>query len=65
MPRQKTEYIELVETHNIVMALKRVKDQQGSYDSNRWKRAIYHALSISRVCGFNELKQIRETLGLP
>lgn len=58
----KTEQIEMVETHNLSLALKRLAG--APYVSGRWKRALYHALAMEGCCSFQELKGIREALGL-
>lgn len=61
MPRR-TERLELVETHNIALALDRL--QKSPYDMNRWKRALYHAVAMSHV-GSDITRKIREALELP
>jgi hypothetical protein len=54
--------IELVETHNIALCIKRLRD--GPYDQERWKRALYHALSMN-VLSRGTLEKIRIALELP
>ena len=65
IPKQQREtaLAELVETHNLVLSLNRLGG--APYDSDRWKRALYHALSMSQVCGRGETEKIRVALGLP
>lgn len=46
MNRNTTEYIEAVETHNMVKSLKRLRNAS-PYDGDRWKRALYHAIAIT------------------
>ncbi len=41
-----TSLTELVETHNMALAIKRTRE--GFYD-DRWKRALYHAAGIAGV----------------
>lgn len=62
--RKSTTLIELVETHNIALSLNRLVD--GSWnDTIRWRRALYHAISISSARDISVLKRIREALELP
>lgn len=57
--------IELVETYNLSLSLQRISDS-GSYDRLKWRRALYHAISMSGVSiETDNLKQIREALTLP
>lgn len=65
IPKQQreTSLAELVETHNIELALNRMTG--APYDSGRWKRALYHALAMSKVADRQELEKIRVALGLP
>ena len=59
--RRKTEKVELVETHNIMLSLDRVNKAGGS-----WRRALYHALGMSAaVREFDLCTKIREALKLP
>lgn len=58
-----TDRNELVETHNIALALQRLK--QPPHDDYRWKRALYHALGMSNVCYNETTKKVREALELP
>ena len=61
---RQTEMIELVETHNIALSIRRIKNQSGGYDGDRWKRAVYHALSLCYV-GRAQIEKIRVALELP
>ena len=61
---RETRQIELVETSNLARSLKRLSETQG-YGSRNWKRALYHAISMSQVSMDSELTKIREALGLP
>jgi hypothetical protein len=58
-----TRKIELVETHNIALALVRLTETWGAGD--RWKRAFYHALAMSNVGNRATLEKIRIALELP
>ncbi len=58
-----TTKIELVETHNLTLALNALGG--APYDSDRWKRAIYHALTMSNVSNSNYSSKIRMALELP
>lgn len=41
-----TDQIEMVETHNLALSLRRLKDI-GPYDQDKWKRALYHAIVMT------------------
>lgn len=59
-----TRKIELVETHNIALSLDRLRELTPY--GVRWRRALYHALSMSECpIHINMLKAIREALELP
>ncbi len=58
-----TDKIELVETQNLCAALNRLGS--APYDSARWKRALYHAFSMSDLRRDEMTKRIREALELP
>lgn len=60
-----TNKLELVETQNLSTALARLNSGEGGYNNLRWKRALYHALSISETCYGQALTKIREALELP
>lgn len=62
--QSKTDAIELVETHVLSQSLKRLYDGRGGYDSNKWKRALYHALAIAGN-SHEQMRKIREALELP
>ena len=59
-----TGVVELAETHNIALAIKRIQTQGGPYDGERWKRAVYHALGMCGV-GRSTLEKVRQGLELP
>jgi len=60
-----TRLVEMVETHNLALAFNRL-DDSFPYDSMRKRRALYHALLMSKAC-FNatEIAAIRVALELP
>jgi hypothetical protein len=58
-----TDKAELVETHNLSLALKRLQDGGGGYDDGRWRRALYHAVGMT--CSRNAAEKIRSALELP
>jgi len=61
----KTDKIELVETHNLALALQRLNEgAHNGYDYSRWKRALYHALGMVRPANC-EFEEIRKALRLP
>ena len=60
--RNETRKIELVETDNIARSLDRLKD---GFNDDRLKRALYHALDMTRVGSHLTRKAIREALELP
>jgi hypothetical protein len=60
----KTDRIELVETQNIALSLQRMSPN--GYDNQRWRRAFYHALTMTNIVMRREvLVKIREALDLP
>lgn len=60
-----TDKIELVETQNLALAFNRLRDgSKNGYDKNRWKRALYHALTMTYT-DYAVSKAIREALELP
>ena len=61
---RQTAIVELAETANIARSIKRIQNQSGGYDDDRWKRALYHALGMCHV-GSSTLEKIRQGLGLP
>lgn len=67
MTRQhrETRQIELVETYNISLSLHRINDAPNVCGSSNWKRALYHALSMSGVSNSGEIEKIRIALQLP
>lgn len=56
-----TKKCELVETHNLALAITRLQD--APYDSERWKRALHHAISMT--CSRVDTEKIRVALNLP
>ena len=60
----KTEHVELVETHNLALSIKRLQSGSPSYDNERWKRALYHAVCMT-VSNYSTKQKIREALELP
>lgn len=56
-----TKRSELVETHNLALCLTRLQD--GPYDTERWKRALYHAAAMTLSRG--QVEKIRIALELP
>ncbi|MDH4172197.1 MAG: hypothetical protein OEW90_01030 [Betaproteobacteria bacterium] len=62
--QRQTNMIELAETHNIARSIARIRNQAGSYDNGRWKRALYHALGIAGTATIT-LSKVREALELP
>ncbi len=55
---------ELVETHNLALSLKRL-EEASPHDTERWKRALYHAVCMQRVGDFQFRTRLRDALGLP
>lgn len=65
MARRKslTKLTELVEVHNIALSISRInKIPSGRW---HWRRALYYAVAISGACCGDDLKKLRESLGLP
>ena len=60
----KTDKLELVETHNLMLALRRLRSGSGGYDDGKWKRALYHAICCE-IHEYDTKKAIREALRLP
>jgi hypothetical protein len=60
--RRQTERVELVETHNIALSLERLRKDNSNI---AWRRALYHALSMSYATDRAELEKIRVALDLP
>ena len=64
--RRSTEKIELVETHNIALSIRRIRDAPApGYNNENWKRALYHALLMTSGAGKLTIQRIREALELP
>jgi len=60
--RNETRKIELVETDNIARSLDRLYD---GYSEYRWRRALYHAITMTNVGDHDMRVKIREALELP
>lgn len=60
---RETRRIELVETHNLSLSIDRLRSAPG-YDTDVWKRAIYHALGMSGISR-GTVEKIRQALELP
>lgn len=60
---RETRKLELVETHNLLLSLDRLKGPP--YDDSRWKRALYHALGMSDITDLDTKEKIRRALDLP
>jgi len=59
--QRETTLTELVETHNLALAIRRLRG--APYDTGRWKRALYHALCMEGCTG--AASKIREALEQP
>lgn len=62
--QRETRLTELVETHNIALSLGRLTSA-GAYDDERWRRALYHALSMDGCASRGMLEKLRVALELP
>ncbi len=63
--RKSTDNIELVETYNIALALRRANNAPANYGLVP-KRALFHAICMSGVFGNSQTEtKIREALNLP
>jgi hypothetical protein len=61
---RETRRLELVETHNLALSFSRLNPN--GWDSIVWRRALYHAISMSECCPSREMQvAIREALKLP
>ena len=60
---RETTLSELVETHNLANSLRRLCGP--TYDGERWKRALYHALAMTSISNRQTLEKIRVALELP
>ena len=58
-----TQRVELVETHNIALSLRRLQDTP--HDEDRWRRAVYHAICMSYSGSRETRVKLREALELP
>lgn len=58
-----TRKAELVETHNMALSIDRLC--QAPYDNERWKRALYHAVSMSMAGNRTVVEKLRIALELP
>lgn len=59
-----TDKIELVETHNIALAINRLREHS-FYSDQRWRRALYHALLMEMPDKNQTMANIRIALELP
>jgi hypothetical protein len=59
----KTAKVELVETENIYLSIKRL-NECGPHDFLKWRRALYHAACMYGV-GNEVQRKLREALELP
>ena len=62
--QRETTLCELVETHNLALALRRLQNTT-PHDDGRWKRALYHALAMTYSGNSTMRAKIREALELP
>lgn len=62
--KTKTDKVELVETHNLAISLARLQSSSPSYDSHRWRRALYHAAGMNGL-GHGQMEKLRIALELP
>jgi hypothetical protein len=62
--RTQTGLIELAETHNIALAINRMRGNNGSSYDQKWKRALYHALLMTDTSR-EYCEKIRVALELP
>lgn len=60
----KTENMELIETHNLTISLKRLAQVSGRGELPM-KRALYHAIGMAYALSHNQRAKIREVLELP
>lgn len=61
--RADTRKVELVETDNIAKAIHRLRNA-GSHDSERWRRALVHAIGMNFVDRVTQ-ERVRQALELP
>lgn len=61
--QRETRKIELVETHNIALSLDRLNEYGAG--SIRWRRALYHAYTMSNVVNRVIAEKLRIALELP
>lgn len=62
-----TEQVEMVETYNLYLSLKRLDDgKHNGYNTVRWRRALWHAVEMAGCANDNEMRtKLREALKLP
>lgn len=60
-----TDKIELVETQNIALSLRRCGEIPNAYNDSPARRALYHAVCMVGVFSPEERKALREALKLP
>lgn len=54
--------MELVETHNLALALKRLRNGGNGYDEGRWRRAMMHAVMMEFGHASTITSKIRQAL---
>lgn len=62
--RKQTQRAEMVETHNMALSIKRLRNTT-PYDTDAWKRALYHALLLEGPDDYELRKSLREAMKLP
>jgi hypothetical protein len=63
--KKTTDKIELVETHNLALSLRRLKNIPDSWNQEAVRRALYHAVCMTGCFDLSEQTQIREAIKLP
>lgn len=63
--RQQTERLELVETHNLALSIKRLRSGNGGHDESRWKRALLHAILMEGPWEHELRSKLRAALEIP
>ena len=58
-----TRKVELVETHNLALSLDRLT--KSTMPSNAWKRALYHAVTMTYTGSHEFQEKLRIALELP
>lgn len=63
--RKHTDKVELVETHNLALSLRRLSNIPGQYNDEAARRALYHAICMVHCFATNQRAVIRQALELP